>query len=89
MSESLDLQANNDATVNVEVQNLTLAHNHLELQVVQEGQREFRFPFFEDEIDLEVVAEAAFSQDVPWIARLSDGHIILEHKLTGDQHHQL
>ena len=87
MSEPLDLEANSDATVNVEVQNLTLAHNHLELQVVQEGQREFRFPFFEDEIDLEVVAEAAFSQDVPWIARLSEGHVVLEHKLTGDQHH--
>ncbi len=40
------------ATENIEVEGLELAHNHLELRVVQKGQREFRIPFFSREMIL-------------------------------------
>lgn len=69
-------------TANVEQRSLALAHSHLELRLSQ-GQREFRFPFFESEIDLEEVAGEAFPGGAPWTVRLRDDCVQLEHRPSG------
>lgn len=72
-------------TEGVEAQRMQLAHAHLELHVVQEGQREFRFPFYKEEIDLGSEASAAFPQGAPWSARLAEGRVVLRHRDTGSE----
>lgn len=73
-------------TESVEAQRLQLAHTHLELHIVQEGQREFRFPFYNEEIDLGTEASAAFPQGAPWTARLDSGRVVLRHRESGIEH---
>lgn len=67
-------------TEDVDVSLAPLAHNYLELQVVQADQKEYRFPFFEEMIDLEEVAAAAFPEPAPWIARLQGSKVEFIHK---------
>ena len=61
------------ATENVEVSGLELAHNHLELRIVQEGRREFRVPFFEAEMRLSEQVPALF-EGLPWRVKLGHDH---------------
>ena len=64
------------ATENVEVSGLELAHNHLELRIVQEGRREFRVPFFEAEMRLSEQVPALF-EGLPWRVKLEDERALL------------
>lgn len=79
-------EAWDDATENTEVQELDLAHNYWELHVVQEGQREFRYPFFEVEMDLGQVAAGAFPGGAPWTVTLTDSGITLLNRESGQCH---
>jgi DNA-binding SARP family transcriptional activator len=73
-------------TESVEAQRMQLAHAHLELHVVQEGQREFRFPFYKEELDLASEASAAFPDGAPWTAHLAEGRVVLRQRDTGVEH---
>ena len=73
-------QAADDATENVLIESIVPAHAHLELQVVKEGQSEFRFPFLKEEIDLGSDAAVAFPEGSSWIARLEGGTVELKHR---------
>lgn len=62
-----------------DVEQLHLAHAYLELQVLRGGLREYRFPFYESEMDLSGVAAEAFPDGVAWKAKLQDDGVLLIH----------
>ena len=73
-----------DATENVQAQKIEHASSYLELQVVQEGQREFRFPFIHSEIDLKKDGAAAFPDGTQWSAKLKGDGVVLSHSESGE-----
>lgn len=74
------------ATENVELEDLELVHNHLELRIIQEGQREFRFPFFASEMRLAEIAPTVFSADSQWLVHLEEEIAVLSCPSTGQKH---
>lgn len=71
-------------TDNVAAETFTPAHAHLELVIVQEGQREFRYPFLETEIVFARDASLAFPDGSPWVARLSGNTVTLKNEQSGE-----
>lgn len=70
MSDEFD-----DLTENVRAETFVPAGAHLELQILQAGGREFRFPFLESEI--------VFPEPSPWRARLALESVSLHNADTG------
>lgn len=85
MEESAGPIAEGLKTEDVDVSLAPLAHNYLELQVVQADQKEYRFPFFGEEIDLEEVAAQAFPEPAPWVARLQGSVVQFQHKQSSQK----
>ena len=75
-----------EATENVDLENLDLADAYLELQVVQPGKREYRFPFFSETLDLETEAVKAFENPVPWTVQLSGDRVTLKDRASKTEH---
>lgn len=71
-----------DLTDNVQVESFVPAAAHLELQILQQGQREFRVPFLESEIVFSEHARRAFPSGSAWCAKLSGSTVTLENKDT-------
>jgi DNA-binding SARP family transcriptional activator len=72
-----------DPTQNVQAQSVTLASAHLELQIVLDGQREFRLPFITEELIFARDAAAAFPDGSPWSAKLKGEAVILSNSSNG------
>ncbi len=75
-----------DPTQNVQAQSVTLASAHLELQIVLDGQREYRFPFITPTLNFSEDAAAAFPQGSDWSAQLSDESVTVSNQSTGQSH---
>ncbi len=82
MAEDVE-EFDDDLTDNVLAETFTPAGAHLELQILQQGQREFRFPFLQEEIVFAEHARSAFPQGSPWKARLASGRVTLHNSETG------
>lgn len=80
------LPPDGDPTNNVQAEQVEPAHRYLELQIVQEGTREFRLPFIEAEIVLAEAAPKAFSAGSPWLARLQGDQVALIHQQSDERH---
>lgn len=77
-------EQSSDPTQNVLAQSVTLAHPHLELQLVLDGQREYRFPFLSEEISFAQEAAAAFPAGSTWSARLKGDSVLLCNSDNGE-----
>jgi DNA-binding SARP family transcriptional activator len=65
-----------DLTDNVRAETFVPAGAHLELQILQQGGREFRYPFLESEV--------VFPDGSPWKARLAADTVTLYHSESGE-----
>ena len=87
LAESVHMTENEfrgDPTESTEVSDLKLSHTHWELHIVQEGLREFRIPFYQDQMDLGKHAADAFSESINWTATLTDNGAELSNRESGE-----
>jgi DNA-binding SARP family transcriptional activator len=74
-----------DATEPTQIEHVEPAHNYLELQVLRQGQQEFRFPFIHSTIDFSKDNSGAFPPDTPWAAHLGQGLVELVNEESGER----
>lgn len=83
MEQSTKAEFTGDATENVQIDHVEPAHNYLELQVLREGQQEFRFPFIHSVIDFSQDTSGAFGPETAWSAELKDELVELVNSADG------
>ncbi len=73
------MELSGEATEGFVADGVQPAHPYFELQVVAQGQGEFRLPFFHDRIDLDQAATEAFHEGTQWSVVLNGESVELVH----------